>query len=84
MTGSFVLPYSFLNSDHAAFVESRKTKKGIFYYVTPLTDDLFNILRKKIVFSADLLTTEHPHNSRNIIDVIQMALAKEVRLGLYR
>ncbi len=84
MRGMFVLTYSFLNSNHAAFVETRKTKKGIVYYVTPLTDNFFEIMQKKLVFSADLLTRELPEKNRNVIDAIQMALSEKVRLGLYK
>ena len=78
----FVLICSFLNSTHTAFVETRKTKKGDFYHVTPLVDDFFDILQKRLVFSADLLMREHQESNRNIIDAIQMALSQEVRLGL--
>jgi len=83
MANMFLLPYSFLDQEHLVLVERKKTKSGIQYHLTLLSEHLFDGFMKTLVVKADSITFPRSKEIRNTMDAIKIALYNETRTGHY-
>jgi hypothetical protein len=84
MPKMFLLTYHFLDQEHQALVEVKKTKAGTRYHVMLLHDNLLEGPMQKVVMSAAALALPLSNKIRNIVDAIKIALFNETGTGLYK